>query len=1062
MTLIDIVKKNMKGNFKNYAIYFISILFSVIIYYTFLSLQYSQEIASSIESSQSMQSVFMMASILLIVFVAVFIMYSNRFFSRQRKKEVGLYALLGLPKKKIGNMLFYENLIIGVTVLIIGIMIGTLLSKLFAMILIKLLGMPVQVGMAFSLRALVQTLIVFMVIILATSIQGYRLIYSYKLIELFRAEQKGEQEPKASFLSAVGAVLCLAAGYGFAFRDFSVTEEILVNLSVMTVGIIAGTLLLFTSLVIVLLRTAKKRKRSYYKGMNLVITSNLVYRIKGNARLLSVISLLSAAALCAFSVGLGAYFTFDKTSKLTAPFSYMYIAQDKAFNQNVDDIIRGDEAHPIIAHMTIPVLETKGEASDPEILPERMIEADKTPLKVVSIDQYNQVAKVLRFPVLDPIEQDEAVAIRPMYTDYEWSDYEGETIDIELPDQRLTLAFAGMTVERIINWSYPDVMIVVSNGTYDNIEAQVSPTRYVGYAVQEQKTTKHTADALAALKTPESNLSSFYSEYRLGIEEAAFNVFILGFLGLVFVMATGSMIYFKQLTEAATDKPRFDILKKVGVSGKEISMAIIKQNAFIFALPLAIGLAHYMVILQLLKRLFSNMAGASLLLPILICVAVFILIYMVYFVLTVNSISRIVHGKSAPVARIAAIAITVCLLVLIGIFFGTETPATEDERGPAEKIQLQLPKPTGKYAVGSMEMHFKDDNRVDPWKQDRDRELMVSIWYPATGKSEQKALYMQPEAAKYYDENTISTIGLDPGSVDLSGIGTHSWVNAPPANNDDGWPILIYTPGGSVPRNFGTAVVEDLASRGYVVVAVDHTYEASAVQFPDGRVATESLPTFSAETVLKMLEVRVDDIQYVLDQLELIKEGGHPGDQALPAGLQETWDLSKIGIFGHSAGGATAAQVMYEDDRVDAGIDMDGTMGHMPDNPLPVAQHGLDRPFMLMNSGYNKEGEVDSHLTAMDRQAFWQHSTGWKLDLSIPEGAHFTFTDYQSLLPQLQEKLSLSPRVVQQFIGTAEPERTTAAHREYVAAFFDYHLKGASQPLLTSPSADYPMVDFIP
>ena len=115
----------------------------------------------------------------------------------------------------------------------------------------------------------------------------------------------------------------------------------------------------------------------------------------------------------------------------------MYIAQDNAFNQNVDDIIRGDEAHPIIAQMTIPVLETKGEASNPEILPERMIEADKTPLKVVSIDQYNQVAAA----VLDPIEQDEAIAIRPMYTDYEWPDYEGETIDIELPDQRIPLAF---------------------------------------------------------------------------------------------------------------------------------------------------------------------------------------------------------------------------------------------------------------------------------------------------------------------------------------------------------------------------------------------------------------------------------------------------------------------------------------------------------------------------------------------------------------------------------------------------------------------------------------------
>lgn len=109
MTLFDIVKKNMKGNFKNYTIYFISILFSVIIYYTFLSLQYSQEITNSIESSQSMRSVFMIASIILIVFVTVFIMYSNRFFSRQRKKEVGLYALLGLPKKRSEKCCFMKT-----------------------------------------------------------------------------------------------------------------------------------------------------------------------------------------------------------------------------------------------------------------------------------------------------------------------------------------------------------------------------------------------------------------------------------------------------------------------------------------------------------------------------------------------------------------------------------------------------------------------------------------------------------------------------------------------------------------------------------------------------------------------------------------------------------------------------------------------------------------------------------------------------------------------------------------------------------------------------------------
>jgi putative ABC transport system permease protein len=189
VTLFDVVKKNMKGNFKSYIIYFISMLFSVVIYYTFVSLQYSTEIAKGIESSEAMESIFMVASVILILFVSVFILYSNRTFARKRKKEVGLYSLLGLQKKTIGRMLFYENFIMGIIVLIIGIAVGTFLSRLFSMILVRLLGIVIDVGMVFSLKAVINTTIVFIAIILLTSIQGYRLIYKFKLIELFRADK---------------------------------------------------------------------------------------------------------------------------------------------------------------------------------------------------------------------------------------------------------------------------------------------------------------------------------------------------------------------------------------------------------------------------------------------------------------------------------------------------------------------------------------------------------------------------------------------------------------------------------------------------------------------------------------------------------------------------------------------------------------------------------------------------------------------------------------------------------------------------------------------------------
>lgn len=1066
MTLFDITKKNIKGNFKNYLIYFISMFMCVVIYYTFVSLQYSTEIADSIESSQNMQMIFMIASIILLLFVVVFILYSNNFFTRKRKKEIGLYSLLGLPKKTIGKMLFYENLFIGGIVLVAGIAIGTLFSKMFTMILIKLLGTELEIGMTFSLSALVNTLIVFLTIILFTSIQGYRLIYKFKLIELFRSDQEGELEPKASIISAILAVIFLVVGYGFAFRSFSTSKEIMVNLVIMTIGVIVGTILLFDSLIIVLLKAIKKKTSYYYKGMNLISISNLVYRIKGNARTLSVITLLSATALCAFSIGFGMYHSFEQSAKQTSPLSYMFTSQSKSFNQKVDNIVQADKEHPVKAKLTLPVIKVAGEASSKKILSDKDKQEDAKPVKIISIADYNKAAEVLGLNRVKEIADKHAIAIRPMYTDYTFADvYKGNKLTVDLPKgEDKTFEFAGMTPDRVINWSQPDKMIIVNNKVYEEIKKQVSPITYIGYMVQGQTTTKETANELASVNTSESNLLTFYSEYRVGIEGAAFNVFILGFLGLVFVMATGSIIYFKQLTEATSDKFRYDILRKIGVSRKAINNGIVNQIAFIFIVPLIVAIAHYLVILALLKRLFFNsMASSNLLPPILVCIMVFVTIYIIYYVLTVSSITKTVNKKSPPLIRRATVAIVACMVAMAGIFLWFNPPTSNDEKTTVtEKIKLELPKPTGKYLVGKTDMHLVDKKRIDPWVKNTSRELMISIWYPAQQKSKIKALYMEKKAAKYYDENNISSIGVDSGLMDLSTTTTHAWKDAPVAKSNKKLPVVIYSPGGSVPKSFGTVLVEELSSRGYIVVAVDHPYETSVVEFPDGRLATEKLPKVSAETILKMMDVRVKDIRYVLDQLESFQKGNNPDHEKrnLPTGLNKALDLSRIGIFGHSAGGATSAQSMYEDRRLDAGIDMDGTMGHMPDHPLPVAQNGLKSPFMLMHVGYTKDNKIDSHLVNKDRSSFWKHSTGWKFDLAIPKGGHFSYTDYQVLLPQISQKLSVSSKVTEKSIGNVDSEKAIAAQKAYISSFFDQHLKGIPQPIFKSPSP-YDEVKFV-
>lgn len=395
------------------------------------------------------------------------------------------------------------------------------------------------------------------------------------------------------------------------------------------------------------------------------------------------------------------------------------------------------------------------------------------------------------------------------------------------------------------------------------------------------------------------------------------------------------------------------------------------------------------------------------------------------------------------------------LLWGVGLVVGGEKPA----------VRFALPEPTGRYAVGNTKIHLVDPDRTDPWLEGEPRELMVSVWYPAEDVADRPlAPYMKPEAAAHFERSTLGSIGLKPEEVDLKGVRTHAFSGAPVDVSQGRRPVVLYSPGGGLPRTVGTVLVEDLASRGYVVVTIDHTYEASEVEFTGGRLETASLP--EEASLKKMISVRVSDVRFVLDRLEGIRDGSNPDAErrSLPNGLAQSLDLSKVGMFGHSAGGFTAAEAMLNDRRVDAGVNLDGSLIYSSDAGTygEVTERGLDRPFMLMGAG--KSGPDDkphTHRAAPDWKAFWDNSTGWKLDLHVPEGEHFTFTDYQAIVPQLDEILGVPEWLVVGMIGTVDPERIIASQRAYIAAFFDQHLRSEHQELLEGPSPDNPDVDFV-
>ncbi|WP_262415294.1 alpha/beta hydrolase family protein [Streptomyces gougerotii] len=365
-----------------------------------------------------------------------------------------------------------------------------------------------------------------------------------------------------------------------------------------------------------------------------------------------------------------------------------------------------------------------------------------------------------------------------------------------------------------------------------------------------------------------------------------------------------------------------------------------------------------------------------------------------------------------------------------------------------------MPEATGGRPVGSAELHLVDRERQDPWVADRARELMVSLWYPARRtRGCPRQPYMPAGVARSVDES--GSFGLaGPGKVDWAGIRTEAARGAP-ADDRRRRPVVLHSPGLEVSRTLGTSTAIELASRGYVVVTVDHTYETPAVQFPGGRVEFQE-PMSGTEDLKKVVETRVRDIRFVLDQLALVRRGPGPdARRGLPKGLDKALDLERVGMYGHSGGGATAAETMRVDRRIDAGVNMDGTLQYDDSDFLPVAREGLDRPFRLMG----KAGQT--HLDKASWRSFWDHSAGWKRDLSLVGGSHFSYTDAQSFVPALDERLDLPAGLREQYVGTVDPGRSTAAQRAYLAAFFDQHLRKRPQDLLDGPSSAHPDVRFV-
>ena len=367
---------------------------------------------------------------------------------------------------------------------------------------------------------------------------------------------------------------------------------------------------------------------------------------------------------------------------------------------------------------------------------------------------------------------------------------------------------------------------------------------------------------------------------------------------------------------------------------------------------------------------------------------------------------------------------------------------------PTALSEILFPHASGPYGTRITTAKLVDQSRLDPYAPNgTHRAIMVTAFYPIIDSSECEPLqtlsYMPLATAQFWNQ-VSATYNITNATYEDIGINAcRQNASVGPCHGKD-QPIVLFSGGLGASRQIYSGMAQSVASHGYLVIAIDHPYDAYVVEYPDGTLVYAANITTDAQITFD-LTVRAQDVSFLLDQLSV-----NATVQTLIPGANCGLNVSKVAMFGHSLGGATAAAAMLNDTRITAGLNMDGNFFG------PVAQLGLDRPFLL----FDRPNHTIS--TYPNFAETWSHLRGWKLELILANMEHIGFSDVP-LLTKLMgwsrfTSTTYDPGAV---LGTLDGKRGFDVITAYVVAFMDFVLKGVESEILQAPSPLYPEVSLV-
>lgn len=672
-----IAKTNIKNNRKIYFPYILTSICMVMILYIVSFLANDPMIAKNFAGGATLQALLYLGVYIIIIFSALFLFYTNSFITKRRKREFGLMSVLGMDKKNISLVMLWENIIVDFTSIAGGLVLGLLLSKLAQGVLFHILGVSAApLDFSVNLKDMLMTVLVFLVIFAVIFFDSIRQITFTNTIDLLHSSNKGEKEPKANYIMAIIGVLFLGVGYALS----QLVQQAYSAMSLFFIAVIfviIGTYALFIAGSVALAKVLKKNKAYYYKPSHFVSVSGMTYRMKRNGAGLASICILSTMVLVMLSTTVCMFAGVEKTSRLRYPMDVTTMIglsksteeecavfeaemHKKADNLGVkiEREVEYNTWNAYVEDKNTGVFRT-GEARS---------EANPVQLNFFSIDAYNDTNLTG-----EKISLGDGEALILTYDcGYNFDTFEINDVKFSVKEVKPTTGNFTFLATLFSN-ANPQILIFTNESTADlykqvhNLDAgeEFRVNRYIGWDVSDCD--DETLDQLCsdirqiwldgntAENTDWTLLTVYTDTYKndFNYQVATYGglFFLAIILGLVFISGTVLIMYYKQVTEGYEDAERYEIMKKVGMTEREIKKSINSQILTVFFAPLiaaGVHIAFAYNMIKLMLRVMVAAAGSAFLYTTLICYAVFAVFYIAVYLITSKAYYKTIsYGKTA-------------------------------------------------------------------------------------------------------------------------------------------------------------------------------------------------------------------------------------------------------------------------------------------------------------------------------------------------------------------------------------------------------------------------------